>query len=124
MGKSSSDIPGRWSHQKRDLGIILWISFLAAGAGTFVMFALLDPAALNNAWEMSWELSRKLAYSLGFLFLLLIALLASSLTVFMIRSGPRSGHVHGKGRQAPPQVDTHVAEDPQLDLDPGEWREP
>lgn len=124
MGKSSSHIPGRWSHQKRDLGIILWISFLAACFGTFVIFALLDPAALNHGWEMSWEMNRKLSYSLGFLFLLVVALLASSLTVFMIRSGPRSGHVHGKDSHPPPQVDTHVADDPQLELDPGEWREP
>jgi hypothetical protein len=124
MVKSSNEVPGRWNHQKRDLGVILWISFLAACVGTFVLFALLDPAALNEGWEMSWEMSRKLAYSLGFLFLLLIALLASSLTVFMIRSGPRTGHVHGKGRRAAPQVDTHAAEDPQLELDPGEWREP
>lgn len=124
MGNSSGGIPGRWSHRKRDLGIILWISFLAASAGTFVIFALLDPASLEVGWEMSWEMSRKLAYSLGFLFLLLIALLASSLTVYMIRSGPPRGHFHGKGKHPPPQVDTHVAEDPQLNLDPGEWREP
>lgn len=124
MGKSPAAIPGRWDYRKRDLGIILWISFLAACMGTFVMFALLDPAAIEGGWEMSWEISRKLAYSLGFLFLMLICLLASSLTVFMIRSGPRSGHVHGKGKRAPPQMDPHAAEDPQLDLDPGEWREP
>ncbi len=123
MGKSSG-IPGRWNHRKRDAGIIVWISFLAACVGTFVLFALFDPAAVDDGWELSWEVGRKLAYSLGFLFLLLIALLASSLTVFMIRSGPQAGHYHGKGRRTPPQIDEHAGEDPQLDLDPGEWREP
>lgn len=123
MGNTKG-IPGRWSHKKRDAGIIVWISFLAASVGTFVLFALIDPAALDEGFELSWEISRKLAYSLGFLFLLLIALLATTLTVFMIRSGPSAGHYQGKGRRAPPQIDEHAGEDPQLELDPGEWREP
>lgn len=124
MDKSPNGIPGRWNHRKRDLGIIVWISFLAACFGTFILFALFDPAALDEGWELSWEMSRKLSYSLGFLFFMVIALLASSLTVFMIRSGPRRGHYHGKGKRQPPKVDEHAGEDPQLGLDPGEWREP
>ena len=123
MPKEDPGVPGRWSHRARDLGIIAWISFLSACAGTFIIFAVLDPEALNDAWVLPWEMGRKLAYSLGFLFLLFVSLLASALTVFMIRTGPKRGHYHGKGRRAPPQIDPHAAEDPSLDLDPGEWRE-
>jgi hypothetical protein len=123
MSKSDPAVPGRWSHRKRDLAIIAWISFLAACIGTFVSFAMLDPDGLSEAWVLNWQPGRKLTYSLGFLFCLLIAAVASSLTVFMIRTGPRRGHFHGKGKSAPPKTDKHAAEDPQLGLDPAEWRE-
>ena len=123
MTKNDHGVPGRWNRRQRELGIIAWISFLSACVGTFIIFAVLDPEALNDAWMMPWEMSRELAYSLGFLFLLAIAMLASALTVYMIRTGPAKGHYQGKGRRAPPQVDTHAAKDPALELDPGEWRE-
>lgn len=123
MTQKDQNIPGRWNRRQRDLGVIAWISFLSACVGTFIIFAVLDPEALNDAWVLPWEMSPKLAYSLGFLFLLLVSLLASALTVYMIRTGPAKGHYHGKGRRVPPQIDPHAAEDPALELDPGEWRE-
>ena len=61
----SAAIPGRWDQRKRDIGTILWIAFLAACAGTFVIFAVLDPEALNDAWVLPWEMGRRLAYSLA-----------------------------------------------------------
>ena len=70
----------------------LWIAFLGACLGSFVIFALLDPEALNEAWVLPWEMGSRLAYSLGFLFLYLVSLFASGLTIFMIRTGPRRGH--------------------------------
>ena len=123
MSIEEDGVPGRWNHKARDLGIIVWISFLAACAGTFIIFAVLDPEALNDAWVLPWEMGRKLAYSLGFLFLMAISLLASAWTVFMIRTGPKRGHYRGKGRRGPPQVNPRVVEDPDLELDPGEWRD-
>ncbi len=81
-------IQGRWSMRKRDIGTTLWVAFLAACVGTFVIFGVMDPDALNDAWVLPWEMGRKLAYSLGFLFLFIVSLIASSLTVFMIRTGP------------------------------------
>ncbi len=123
MTRTDHGVPGRWNHRQRDLGIISWISFLSACVGTVIIFAVLDPEALNDAWVLPWQMGRELAYSLGFLFLLLVSLLASGLTVFMIRTGPAKGHYHGKGRSAPPQTDPHAAKDPELQLDPGEWRE-
>ena len=101
---------------------MIWIAFLAACVGTLVIFAMLDPQALNDAWVQPWEIGRKLAYSLGFLFLFALGLLASGLTVFMIRTGPKSGHHLGKGRKPPPEIKESAAEDPELGIDPEVWR--
>jgi len=118
----SRAVQGRWNRRKRDIGLIIWISFLAASVGTLVLFAVLDPEALRDAWVLPWEIGRKLAYSLGFLFLFAISALATSLTVFMIRTGPRSGHHHGKGRRPPPEIKETAAEDLDLGIDPEVWR--
>ena len=122
MTTNSEGVPGRWNRRKRDLGLVIWVSFLAASAGTLVIFALLDPDALNDAWVLPWQVGRKLAYSLGFLFLFCIGLLASALSVFMIRTGPAKGHHSGKGRRPPPQVKDSAADDPELGIDPEDWR--
>lgn len=114
------EIPGRWTQRKRDVGTVLWIAFLAACVGTFVIFAVLDPDALNDAWVLPWEMGRRLAYSLGFLFLFVVSLIAAALTAFMIRTGPRSGHAHGRGR--PPVPETHPPEEGNPDLDIGDFR--
>lgn len=113
-------IPGRWDQRKRDIGTVLWIAFLAACVGTFVIFAVLDPEALNDAWTLPWEMGRRLAYSLGFLFLFMVSLVASALTVFMIRTGPPSGHARGRGK--PPQPSTRSPEEDNPDLDLGDFR--
>jgi hypothetical protein len=109
-------IPGRWDQRKRDIATSLWIAFLAACAGTFVIFAVLDPEALNDAWVLPWEMGRRLAYSLGFLFLFLVSLLASALTVFMIRTGPPRGHAHGRGKPPQPEIRSPEEENPDLDI--------
>jgi len=119
-GGASGELPGRWSQRKRDIGIVLWIAFLAACAGTFVIFAVLDPEALNDAWVLPWEMGSRLAYSLGFLFLFCVGLIASALTVFMIRTGPGSGHARGQGRRPPPAIRSPEEENPDLDL--GDFR--
>ena len=121
MSGDEQNIPGRWNRRKRDLGIIVWISFLAACAGTFVIFAVLDPEALNEAWVLPWEMGRKLAYSLGFAFLFCVACLASALSIFMVRTGPRRGHRRGKGRRKAPQIKDESAEDPHLGFGPEKW---
>ncbi|HLF29828.1 MAG TPA: hypothetical protein VI566_02235 [Xanthomonadales bacterium] len=121
MNNESNGIPGRWDQRKRDLAIIIWIAFLAACVGTLIIFAVLDPEALNEAWVLPWEMGRKLAYSLGFAFLFCVAVLASALTVFMIRTGPAIGHYRGKGRRPPPQIKESAAEDPDLGMNPEDW---
>lgn len=116
---SASEIQGRWSMRKRDIGTAIWMAFLAACVGTFVIFGVMDPAAMNDAWVLPWEMGRKLAYSLGFLFLFTVSLIASSLTIFMIRTGPRRGHTTGSGRRPAPEIKDPGENNPDLDI--GEW---
>ena len=33
----------RWSMRQRDWAVVLWIAFLAASAGAFVLFGLVNP---------------------------------------------------------------------------------
>jgi hypothetical protein len=120
MAANDTELPGRWGMYKRDLGTAIWIAFLAACAGTFVIFAVIDPQALNDAWVLPWEMGTRLAYSLGFLFLYLVSLLASGLTIFMIRTGPRRGHARGEGRRPPPQIKSPEENNPDLDI--GDWK--
>ena len=116
MTEENRELSGRWCMCKRDFGVAFWIAFLAACVGTFVIFALLDPEALNDAWVLPWEMGSRLAYSLGFLFLYLVSLFASGLTIFMVRTGPRRGHARGEGRRPPPEIRSPEEENPDLDL--------
>lgn len=116
MTQERQELPGRWCMCKRDFGTAFWIAFLAACAGTFVLFAVLDAEALNEAWVLSWDLGARLIYSLGFLFMYLVSLLASGLTIFMIRTGPRRGHARGEGRRPPPDIRSPEENNPDLDL--------
>jgi hypothetical protein len=117
MNDTAKNIPGRWGRRRRDIGISVWIAFLAACIGTFVIFAVMDPEALNDAWVLPWEMGRRLAYSLGFLFLFIVSLIASGLTVFMIRTGPARGHVSGTGRRPPPTIKSPDENNPDLDIE-------
>jgi len=121
MNRDPDGIPGRWNQRKRDIGTVVWISFLAACVGTLVIFAVLDPAALNDAWVLPWEMGSKLAYSLGFAFLFCVSLVASVLTVFMIRTGPATGHYRGKDGKRVPEVRESSADDPDLGINSRDW---
>ena len=120
MSIENQEMPGRWSRRKRDIGTVVWISFLAACVGTFVIFGVMDPDALNDAWVLPWEMGRRLAYSLGFFFLFIVSLIASGLTVFMIRTGPTRGHASGQGRRPPPEIRSADENNPDLDLE--DWK--
>lgn len=120
MPNSEPSLPGRWSRSKRDWGVSIWVAFLAASAGTFVLFALIDPEVLGEAWVPSWETGLRLTYGLGFGFLFVISLLATRLTSFMIRTGPRSGHARGKGRKPAPEIHDPAENNP--DLGEEEWK--
>ena len=110
----------RWSQRQRDWAVVLWVSFMSAAAGAFVIFGLFNPLDIIHGYADEFEIGVRLAYGLTFLFLYLQCVLAAALTMFMIRTGPASGHSVGKGRRDIPEVLDPVESNP--DLDDGEWK--
>ncbi len=110
----------RWSMRQRDWAVVFWMSFLAASAGAFVLFGLVNPLDVVNVWADEFSIGVRLAYGLTFAFLYLICLLASSLTMFMIRTGPSSGHVKGEGGHSIPDIQDPSQSNP--DLDGENWK--
>ncbi len=112
-------LPGRWNRRQRDLGVAAWMAFLVACAGTFVLFALIDPNQVSDDWVLGWQPGVRLVYGMAFFFLFGVALAAALLTGYMIRTGPGKGHARGRGRRKPPQT-RHPAED-NPDLENEDW---
>ncbi|MCW8926280.1 MAG: hypothetical protein OQJ84_08495 [Xanthomonadales bacterium] len=110
----------RWSRRQRDWAVVLWISFLSAATGAFVMFGLVDPLDVLGVWIDRLDIGVRLAYGLVFLFIFLVCLLASALTMFMIRTGPRRGHVRGSGARSKPEIRDPAADNP--DLEGEDWQ--
>jgi len=106
--------------RQRDWAVVFWISFLAASVGFVVLFALIDPLDLVSAWSDRYDIGSRLAYGLGFAFIYVVCFLASSLTMFMIRTGPGRGHQSGEGRRAIPEVHDPAVRNP--DLDDEDWQ--
>lgn len=77
---------------KRDIGIVLWVSFLGASLGSLIIFGLLDPQAMTGAWTEKWDMGREWGYTLGFGFLWMICIVTAALTLYMVRTGPESVH--------------------------------
>ena len=110
----------RWSMRQRDWAVVFWIAFLSAAAGAFVLFGLLNPLDMISAWADEFDIGVRLAYGLAFAFLYLVCLLASSLTMFMIRTGPSRGHVKGEGGRSIPEI--HDPSESNPDLDNEGWK--
>lgn len=105
----------RWSQRQRDWAVVLWVSFMSASAGAFVVFGLFNPLDIIHTYADELEIGVKLAYGLAFAFLYLLCLLPSVLTMFMIRTGPAQGHSRGEGRRAIPKVRDPGESNPDLD---------
>lgn len=118
--KTEHPINRRWNQRQRDWAVVIWISFLAACAGSVVLFGLVSPLDVAGAWVDEYEISLQLAYGLVFGFLFLLCLLASGLTMFMIRTGPASGHAKGKGKRKKPEI--HDPSEFNPDLDSENWK--
>jgi hypothetical protein len=70
-----------------NIALVLWPSFLAACVASLLFFAAVDPQLLSDAGPRVFaDLSREQGYALGFLFFWIIAALASSVSVFLIRT--------------------------------------
>lgn len=68
-------------------GLVLWPSFLAACAGSLLFFAAVDPTLLRDTGPRLFaDLDREAGYALGFFFFWVIAAVASSLSVYLIRT--------------------------------------
>jgi hypothetical protein len=76
-----------WPEFRQDLGALLWASFLAACVATLFFFAFLDPLTLSDDHEPpSWLADRRTGYALGLFFFWAVAIIASALTAFLIRT--------------------------------------
>jgi hypothetical protein len=106
--------------RQRDWAVVFWIAFLSAAAGFFVLFGLIDPLDMVGDWAEEFNIGVRLAYGLAFAFLYLLCLLAASLTMFMIRTGPSRGHAKGAGRRPIPEV--HDPSESNPDLDGEDWK--
>ena len=70
-----------------DVGLVLWPSFLAACVASVLFFAAVDPTLLRDAGPRLFaDLDREAGYALGFFFFWAIGAVASTLSVFLIRS--------------------------------------
>jgi hypothetical protein len=106
--------------RQRDWAVVLWVAFLSAAAGSFVMFGLINPLDMVSDWAHKYDIGVRLAYGLAFGFLYLVCLLSAALTMFMIRTGPARGHARGQGRRAIPKVLDPSESNP--DLDGEDWK--
>jgi len=110
----------RWNMRQRDWAVVLWIAFLSAAVGFFVLFGLVDPLDVISTWVDKFDIGVRLAYGLAFAFLYLLCLLSSALTMFMIRSGPSRGHAKGEGRRSIPEIHDPSQSNP--DIDGEDWK--
>lgn len=78
----------QWSHNKQAVFAVLWISFLCAGVGTMVFFALFDPVELVSAFDEDITLDRGIGYAAGFFFFWALAFVCSGMTAFLLRTAP------------------------------------
>lgn len=110
----------RWTMRQRDWAVALWIAFLSASAGFFVLFGLIDPLDMISIWVDRFDIGVRLAYGLAFAFLYFVCLLAAALTMFMIRTGPARGHASGEGGRPIPEVHDPSQSNP--DIDGEDWK--
>lgn len=71
----------------RAVGVVAWCSFLVAGAATMVVFAFVDPQALQSGGEHGAFWANRLnGYALGFFIFWLATAASGALTLYMIRT--------------------------------------
>lgn len=87
--ESERYVEKKWSFGKRVFAQVLWLSFLCAATGFFIIFGLIDPGSLDLAFSFGFPLTRELGYGLGFVFLFFICFLASGLTAWMLSKDRR-----------------------------------
>jgi hypothetical protein len=89
------DPPRHWDRRKRDIGNMIWISFLMAAAATMVFFAMVDPLVLSGMTSPGWEISRQTGYAIGFFMFWLLTASTCFLSFFMARTDHRARDIPG-----------------------------
>jgi hypothetical protein len=85
-----------------DLALVLWPSFLAACAASLLFFAAIDPALLRDAGPRLFAgLDREAGYALGFFFFWGIGAVASTISVYLIRTARSRESSPAEPRDAP-----------------------
>lgn len=75
----------QWSRLRRDVGVVLWSSFLAACIATMLFFAYFDPESLTHDGSTpAWLSDRMTAYAVGFFFFWFIAAVCGTLVAWML----------------------------------------
>jgi len=118
--KNEHPIDRRWNQRRRDWAVVIWMSFLAACFGSIVLFGLVSPVDVAGNWADQYDIGVRLAYGLEFSFLFVLCLFASSLTMYMIRTGPSEGHARGEGRRKKPVI--HDPSESNPDFDGEDWK--
>lgn len=83
------DEQAHWDWRRRSVAEVVWPSFVAAGVGALLFFALIDPNLLGQALEVDFEGGAMAFYSLGFLFFWVLCAASSLLTAWLIRTERR-----------------------------------
>ena len=78
-----------WTRRAQAIAAVVWPSFLTASIGTMLFFAIFDPGLLEQAMSHPMDFSRMTGYALGFFFFWLIAFMASSVSVYLMRTAHR-----------------------------------
>ena len=90
MSLAQQPIADRTGFRGLDLALVLWPSFLAACGASLLFFAAVDPMLLREAGPRFLAgIDRETGYALGFLFFWTVGALASTLSVYLIRTSRR-----------------------------------
>ncbi len=80
-----------WNQRKRSIAVVIWPSFLTACLSTLLFFAYIDATRLQHAFVFAIDnLSDQAIYSIGFLFFWLIALVATGISTWLLRTERRA----------------------------------
>ena len=79
--------PSRWTRTWRDVGIVLWPSFLAAALETMFFFAVFDPVDIGEGTALADLVANHNAgYALGFFFFWAFTTLSGALALYLART--------------------------------------
>ena len=84
----------QWSRNRQAIAIVVWISFLTAGIGTMVFFAVFDPVDLTGIFNADLDIGREAGYAAGFFFFWILSAIASAVTAWLVRTAPKRDARH------------------------------